>query len=77
MQSGCVNIWHRATGSLLAQLDHPQTVNSVAWCLTDPHMLASACDDHSVRIWLAPAVSNPATCTNEQQSLLTADWCFV
>jgi len=50
-----VYIWHRATGALLRTLQgHAGTINSVAWCPTDPRMFASGSDDNTVRVWGCP-----------------------
>ncbi|CAM9718926.1 unnamed protein product, partial [Phaeothamnion confervicola] len=47
-----VHIWNRATGSVVAVLPgHSGTVSAVAWNPADPHVLATASDDRTVRVW--------------------------
>ncbi|CAO2839820.1 unnamed protein product [Amaranthus hypochondriacus] len=47
-----VYIWNRQKSEPIAVLSgHSMTVNSVSWNPRNPYLLASASDDHTVRIW--------------------------
>jgi hypothetical protein len=51
-----VHMWHRAScRHVVTLVGHGSgTVNAVAWSPSDPGLLASASDDHTVRIWGPP-----------------------
>ncbi|TVU35928.1 hypothetical protein EJB05_17835, partial [Eragrostis curvula] len=49
-----VYIWRRGSQTPIKVLrGHSMVVSCVSWNPTRPHMLASASDDHTIRIWLA------------------------
>jgi WD40 repeat protein len=56
-----VYLWHKLHGTLLEVLEgHLSTVNATTWSPTDPCLLASASDDHTIRLW-GPASSSSSS----------------
>lgn len=56
-EDSSVYVWHREKGALLAVLPgHSGAVNAVSWNGRVPGLLASASDDHTVRLWCATGV---------------------
>lgn len=55
-----VYIWHKENGTLVETLPgHAGMVNCVAWNPANPHMFASAGDDHDVRMWAYDFLNHP------------------
>jgi WD repeat-containing protein 26 len=51
-EDNSVYMWQRHDGNVLARLEgHSATVNSVAWCSSDPNVFASGSDDSTVIVW--------------------------
>jgi WD repeat-containing protein 26 len=51
-EDNVVYMWQRRTGEIIARLEgHCATVNSVAWCHSDPNVFASGSDDKTVIVW--------------------------
>lgn len=57
-EKGCVLLWHWPTQTSLDRLTgHRQAVNTVTWSPVDPHMLVSASDDTTLRVWTSVRTS--------------------
>ena len=58
-EDALVYVWRRgATNPPILLEGHAGMVNAVSWNPRNPYMLATAGDDTSVRLWLAPALSD-------------------
>jgi len=64
-----VYLWHREHGTLLETLSgHTRTVNCVTWN-PKQHMIASASDDCTVRVWMCPQPLKPSLSSPLSSSL--------
>ncbi|RRT69146.1 hypothetical protein B296_00001649 [Ensete ventricosum] len=72
-----VYIWHRGSGDLVEALPgHSGAVNCVSWNPSNPHMLASASDDHTVRVWgLSKKVDLKATSEGHSNGVVAHRQC--
>lgn len=57
-EKGFVLLWHWPSQKSLDHLTgHRQAVNTVTWSPVDPHMLVSASDDTTLRVWTSVQTS--------------------